>query len=66
MHLSIPVTLLLGLAVLFLIRKDGLKSSHALTAILLGFLLSTTMLAARIGQLDAMIASLLGGSLTPR
>ncbi|MBS2966618.1 hypothetical protein KGA66_26515 [Actinocrinis puniceicyclus] len=66
MHLSIPITLLLGLAVLFMIRKDGLKSSHALVAVLFGFLLSTTVLAARIGQVDSMIAGLLGGSISQR
>lgn len=66
MRLSIPVTLVLGLAVLFLIRKDSLKSTHAVAAILLGFLLSSTVLAGRIGQVDGLIAGLLGGSLSQR
>lgn len=65
MRLSIPITLVLGLTVLFLVRRDSLKASHALAAILLGFLLSTTALAGRIGQVDSMIAGLLGGSLSP-
>ena len=65
MRLSIPITLVLGLSVLFLVRKDSLKATHALAAILLGFLLSTTALAGRIGQVDSMIAGLLGGSLSP-
>lgn len=64
MHLSLPITLVLGLVVLFLIRKDSLKATHALPAILFGFLLSSTVLAARIGQVDNLIVSLLGGSLS--
>lgn len=66
MRLSIPIALVLGLIVLLLIRKDSLKTSHALAAILLGFMLSATALAARIGQVDSMIAGLLGGSLSQR
>ena len=65
MHLSIPITLVLGLIVLLFVRKDDLKTSHAIVAILLGFMLSTTALAGRIGQVDSMIAGLLGGSLSP-
>ncbi len=66
MRLSIPITLLLGLTVLFMIRKDELKISHALLVVLLGFYLSSTTLSGRIGQLDAMIAGLLGGNLGPQ
>ncbi|MGH6657529.1 MAG: hypothetical protein ACRDVE_20280 [Actinocrinis sp.] len=66
MRLSIPLTLLLGLTVLFLIRKDELKISHALLVVLLGFYLSSTTLAGRIGQLDTMIAGLVGGNLGPQ
>ncbi|HEU5353119.1 MAG TPA: hypothetical protein VFU65_01580 [Actinocrinis sp.] len=65
MHLSIPITLVLGVIVLLFVRKDDLKASHAIAAILLGFMLSTTALAGRIGQVDSMIAGLLGGSLSP-
>ena len=64
MRLSIPVTLVLGVTVLFLIRKDSLKATHAVAAILLGFLLSSTVLAGRIGQVGGLIAGLLGGSLS--
>lgn len=64
MRLSIPFTLLLGLGVLFLVRKDGLKITHAVVAILLGFYLSATAAAGGIGRLGTMIASMLGGSLT--
>lgn len=63
MRLSISLTLLLGLAVLFLVRKDDLKATHALVAILLGFYLSATAAAGGIGRLSTMIASMLGGTL---
>lgn len=66
MRLSIPITLLLGLTVLFMIRKDELKISHAVLVVLLGFYLSSTALSGRIGQIDTMIAGLLGGSLGPQ
>jgi hypothetical protein len=52
--------------VLFLVRRDDLKATHAVPAILLGFFLAATALAARIGQLDTMIAGLLGGTLSRR
>jgi hypothetical protein len=63
MRLSIPLTLLLGLGVLFFVRKDNLKIAHAFLAILLGFYLSATAAAGGIGKLGTMIASMLGGSI---
>jgi len=63
MRLSIPLTLLLGLGVLFFVRKDELKITHAVVAILLGFYLAATSAAGGIGRLGTMIASMLGGSL---
>lgn len=63
MRLSISLTLLLGLGVLFLVRKDSLKITHAVVAILLGFYLSATAAAGGIGKLGTMIASMLGGSI---
>jgi hypothetical protein len=63
MRLSISLTLLLGLAVLFMVRKDDLKISHALLAILLGFYLSTTAAAGGIGRFGSMLATVLGGTL---
>jgi hypothetical protein len=65
MQVSLPLTLLLGILVLFLIRKAELKVLHAVAVIMLGFFLASTVLAARIGQLDTMIAGLLGGSIHP-
>lgn len=63
MRLSISLTLLLGLSVLFLVRKDSLKITHAVIAILLGFYLSATAAGGGIGKLGTMIASMLGGSI---
>jgi hypothetical protein len=63
MRMSISFTLLLGLAVFFLVRKDDLKITHALVAVLLGFFLAATAVASGIGRLSAMIATMLGGSL---
>jgi len=51
--------------VLFLVREDELKITHAVVAILLGFYLSATAAAGGIGRLGTMIASMLGGSLAP-
>jgi hypothetical protein len=61
--MSISFTLLLGLAVFFLVRKDDLKITHALVVILFGFFLAATAVAGGIGRLSAMIATMLGASL---
>jgi hypothetical protein len=63
MQLSLPITLVLGIVVLFLIRKSGLKIWHSLIVILFGFYLSATTAAVHIRQLDATVAGLLGGTL---
>lgn len=63
MQLSISITLLLGVTVLFLVRKDELKISHAIVVALLGFFLSTTAAAGGINGLGAMIATMLGGAI---
>jgi hypothetical protein len=64
MRLSLPLTLLFGLIVLLMVRKDGLKVTHAVVAILLGFYLSATSLGGGIGRISTMIASMLGGTVT--
>jgi hypothetical protein len=46
-----------------MVRKDSLKITHAVVAILLGFFLSATAAAGGIGKLGTMIASMLGGSI---
>jgi uncharacterized membrane protein len=65
-QVSLPLVLLLGAFVLFLVRKAGLKVFHALIATLLGFYLSETFLAARIGQFNMMVADLFGTLHSPR
>lgn len=63
MELSIPIALMLGVMVLVLVRKSGLKVLHAIAAILLGFYLYSTAFAGQITQLDNTIASIIGGSI---
>jgi hypothetical protein len=57
--LSLPVVLLFGLLMFLLIRKGGMKFSHALVAIIFGFYLASTALASQINSLDSTIANLL-------
>ena len=56
--LSLPVVLLFGLLMLMLIRKGGMKLSHALVAMVFGFYLASTALATQINSLDSTIANL--------
>ena len=63
MELSIPIALMLGILVIMLVRKSGLKVLHAVAAIMLGFYLYSTTFAGQISQLDNMIASMIGGSI---
>ncbi|MEU3189490.1 hypothetical protein ABZ686_02345 [Streptomyces sp. NPDC006992] len=42
MQLSVSAVLFLGLVLFVLIKKAGLKATHALTAVLFGFLLTGT------------------------
>ena len=65
METSLPVVLLLGLLVLFLVRKDDLKITHALAVILLGFFLASTAAGTQLGQLNTMIAGFVGANLHP-
>lgn len=61
MILSISGVVLLGIVVFILFRKDGLKLSHALIAILFGFYLASTAIAPSIKAGGESLASLLGG-----
>lgn len=65
MKTSLPVVLLLGVLVLFLVRRDDLKITHALAVILLGFFLASTAAGAQLGRLDTMIAGFVGANLHP-
>jgi len=54
MVLSMPILLLLGGLLIFFMRSDGLRVTHALVALLVGAQISTTALAT---ELDAAIAA---------
>ena len=58
MILSLPVVLLFGVLMFLLVRKGGLKLSHALIAMVFGFYLASTALAPQINSLDSTIANL--------
>jgi hypothetical protein len=60
MKTSLPLVLVLGLVVVLLVRKGGLKVGHALAVILFGFLLASTTAGAQINQLSTMIAGFVG------
>ena len=60
MAMSIPIVLVLGLAALFLIRKDGLKILHMIPVVLLGFYLAGTSIGSQISQVTASVADLIG------
>lgn len=57
--LSLPVVVLFGVMMLLLIRKGGMKISHALVAMVFGFYLASTTLATQINSLDSTIANLI-------
>lgn len=59
MILSLPVVLLFGVLMFLLVRKGGLKLSHALIAMVFGFYLASTALAPQINSLDSTIANLI-------
>ncbi|CAL9631355.1 hypothetical protein [Streptomyces sp. NPDC090994] len=61
MILSISGVILLGVVVFIYFRKDGLKASHAVVAMLFGFYLSSTAVAPSIKAGGESLAGLLGG-----
>ncbi|HET9380694.1 MAG TPA: hypothetical protein VFP69_07670 [Streptomyces sp.] len=61
MVLSISCVVLLGIIVFCFLRKDGLKLSHALVAVLFGFYLASTAIAPSIKASGESLASILGG-----
>jgi hypothetical protein len=56
--LSLPVVLLFGVLMILLVRKGGMKISHAIVAAFFGFYLASTTLATQINSLDSTIAHL--------
>jgi hypothetical protein len=61
MILSCSAIVLLAIIVLLFNRKDGLKSSHCIVCILLGFYLASTAIAPSIKAGGDSLAGLLGG-----
>ncbi|MGC0378579.1 hypothetical protein [Streptomyces sp. SAI-229] len=61
MIVSISCVVLLGIVVFIFLRKDGLKTSHALVAMLFGFYLASTAIAPSIKAGGESLAGLLGG-----
>ena len=61
MVFSVSGVLLLGIIVFILFRKDGLKISHMIVCMLLGFYLASTSIAPNIKQSGASIASFISG-----
>ncbi|MFE1246586.1 hypothetical protein [Streptomyces sp. NPDC058735] len=61
MILSISCVVLLGIVLFVFCRKDGLKASHAVVAMLFGFYLASTAIAPSIKAGGESLASLLNG-----
>ncbi|MEG3630340.1 hypothetical protein [Streptomyces poriticola] len=61
MILPISCVVLLGIVLFIFCRKDGLKVSHAVVAMLFGFYLASTAIAPSIRAGGESLASLLGG-----
>jgi len=57
MVFSVSGVMLLGTITFILFRKDGLKVSHMICCLLLGFYLASTSIAPNIKQSGASIAS---------
>jgi len=58
---SVSAVLLLGVAVVFFVRKSALKPVHAIICTLLGFYLSSTSMAPSIRDAGTSFASVLNG-----
>ena len=61
MVLSVSAVLLLGALALLLCRTDGLKVSHVIVCVLLGFYLAFTSIAPSIRQGATSFAELISG-----
>ncbi|GHF17604.1 MULTISPECIES: hypothetical protein [Streptomyces] len=61
MILSISGVVLLGVVLFIFFRKDGLKASHMVVAMLFGFYLASTAIAPSIKAGGESLAGLLGG-----
>ncbi|WP_016907600.1 MULTISPECIES: DUF2304 family protein [Streptomyces] len=61
MALSISAVVLFAIVVFLLVRKSGLKASHALVCVLLGFYLASSSIAPTINELTTNVAGMIGG-----
>ncbi|MFI0219784.1 MULTISPECIES: hypothetical protein [Streptomyces] len=61
MVLTVPLVGVLGVVVVLLIRKSGLRPAHALAAMLLGFYLRDSTLAPTISEAVQGVADVISG-----
>ncbi|MGW4896423.1 DUF2304 family protein [Kitasatospora sp. NPDC004240] len=61
MALSISAAVLMLVIVVLLIRRSGLKLSHAIVCALLGFYLASSSVAPSITQVTANLAGMING-----
>lgn len=61
MMLSISAVVLLGALVLLLVRKSGLRATHAIVCTLFGFYLASTSMAPQIREFTSSVAEMLSG-----
>lgn len=61
MAISISVVLLLGIVMVFLLRKSGLRPVHAVVCVLLGFYLAGSSLAPSIHDAGMSFAGIVNG-----
>ncbi|MFD9909681.1 hypothetical protein [Streptomyces sp. NPDC059063] len=59
MVLSVSVVLLLAIIVVMLVRKQGLKTIHAIVCGLLGFYLASSSMAPTIDELSTNLANVI-------
>lgn len=57
MAVSVSAVVLLAIIAFLLVRKGGLKASHAVVSALLGFYLASSSVAPSINQLTTKVAS---------
>jgi hypothetical protein len=59
--LTLPLVVVLGVVVVLLVRKSGLRPSHAVAAVLLGFYLHDSTLAPTISEAVQGVVDVIGG-----
>lgn len=61
MAVSVSAVVLLAVIALLLVKKSGLKASHAVVCILLGFYLASSSIAPTISRLTVSLANVISG-----